>query len=205
MTQHDTMEPEVRAALAGQASLAPADAAARLSRRDYHPRTRSAASIAAAGLVAVAAVATASFYATGHAQPRHPVPESQASAQTIRLDGYTFKLPKGFAKKGTSCALPPPAGLTGTPAPNSAAYAAGATAHGGCVGLVLTRQQVTPPGSATPVQVGQNQGFLEADPATHSLTLFVSIPTSGSASWLVITATGLSESQVTNMAGRALA
>ena len=202
MTQHDTIEPEVRAALARQASLVRADSAARLGRRDYRPRTRSAAPIAAVGLLAVAAV---SFFAAGHADQQHPGPGSHASALTIRLDGYTFKLPKGFAKKRTSCVLPPPPGLTGTAAPNSAAYAAGATAHGGCVGLVLTRQQVTPPRSATPVQVGQNQGFLEADPATHSLTLFVSIPTSGSASWLVITATGLSESQVTNMAGRALA
>lgn len=34
MTQHDTIEPEVRAALAGQAAQVPADAAARLGRRD---------------------------------------------------------------------------------------------------------------------------------------------------------------------------
>jgi len=54
------------------------------------------------------------------------------------------------------------------------------------------------------VQVGQDHGFLAANPATHSLTLYISISTPGSAPCLVITATGLSQSQITNMAGRAL-
>ena len=204
MTRHDTIELEVRAALADQAARIPADTAARLVHRDYHPRTRSAAPIAAVGLATVAAVATASFYAAGLAQ-QHPAGSmTRASAQTIRLDGYTFTLPAGFAKKGTSCALPPPPGLNGTPAPRTAAYAAGAAAHGGCVGLIFTSQQLTPPASATPVQVGQDQGFLASDPATQSLTLYVSISTPASTPWLVITATRLSQSQVTNMAGRAL-
>jgi hypothetical protein len=204
MTQHDTIESEVRAALAGQAARIPAGTAARLARRDYHPRTRPAAPIAAVGLATAAAVATGSFYAAGLAQQHHPGPVTRAAAQTIRLDDYTFTLPKGFAKTGTPCWMPPPPGLTGTPDPRSAAYAGGAAAHKGCVALIITSQQVTPPASATPVPIGQHQGFLAGDPATRGLTLYVGIGPSGSAPWLVITATGLSAAQVTSMAGRAL-
>lgn len=204
MTQPDAIELEVRAALAGQVARIPADTAAGRVRRDYHPRTRSVTPIAIVGLVTAAAAATGSGYAAGLAQQHRPGPGTRASAQTIRLDGYTFTLPKGFAKTGTSCALPPPPGLNGTPAARSAAYADGAAAHSGCVGLIFTSQQLTPPSSATPVKVGQDQGFLAADPAASSLTLYVSISTPRSAPWLVVTATGLSEFQVTNMADRAL-
>lgn len=72
------------------------------------------------------------------------------------------------------------------------------------MGLIVTSQPVTPPASATPIQIGQYQGFLATQPTDQGLTLYVSIGTTGSTPWLVITSTGLSQSQITSMAIRAL-
>jgi len=203
----DMFEADLREALARRAAEVPPQAGDRLRGGHYRPRGHSPAPVAAVGLAAAAAVlAAGGAYLAGATAggPGHALAVARLTGATIRLDGYQFTLPAGYKPTSAPCTAPVRAGLNGTPVPASAAFAAGAAAHGGCVEAVLSGQDLTPPGWAVPVQVGDHQGYLMSQPREGRTVLYVDLSGAAGPRWLVITAKHLSQIQVVTIATRAL-
>jgi hypothetical protein len=207
----EEIEGGLREVLARRAAEVPGQAGDRLRKLNYRPRGSVRPMAAGAGLaVAALAAGGGAYLAEGTAgvstPDRSSATAAQAAGASIQLDGYTFKLPVGFKATGQHCTAP---GHGGTPVAGSARFAAGAAAHGGCVEVLLLTRPLPVPGDATPVKVGPYQGYLQASPSAlrHPilrLAIYGKFPGTNSTSELIVSAKNLSESQVINIAARAL-
>jgi hypothetical protein len=159
-----------------------------------HRRRRAA--LVLVGVVVVAAAATVASIETGTGSaPLTRTTTGQhklaVSGRTIRLAGYRFRLPAGYAS-GT---CEPPA--TSTPgSPNTVIHSmqSAASADGGCIGVAILARSWTAPSDAQKVSVGSYDAFLV--PGSPREGLFVQIPGSQGDQYLVISAEGLSEAQL---------
>jgi hypothetical protein len=202
----DAFETDLRQALAREAAAVPAAACERVRHRDYRPRAHSRAAVASAGLVIAALAASGGAYLAGVTRDSAggvPSATSPLTGATITLDGYRFALPAGFKAITATCTAPIRGGLAPSATVGSK-FAAGASAHGGCVEAALFSGKLTLPGTASAVRVGNHQGYVMAQPAEHRIALYVSIPAAGGGHWLVITAKDLSRAEVVAIAARAL-
>lgn len=148
------------------------------------PRLRTAFALVAAIAVAAGVVlATLSHRSTG------------LSGARIRLAGYTFTTPAGFARSSSSCGS----------ANDFNGFAAAASGDGGCLEAFVmfsSRGSVIPAG-ADPVTVGAYQGYLLSAPGSRQATLYVVLPARGGfvkSQALVLDSQGLSEDQLVAIA-----
>jgi hypothetical protein len=201
----DAFETTLRQALARQAAAVPAAARDRVRQRNYRPRVHSRAAVATAGLVIAALAASGGAYLAGVTPGTNGGAPgvTQLTGATITLDSYRFTLPAGFKATTAACTAPIRGGLTPSGTVGSK-FAAGASAHGGCVEAALFAGKLTPPRSASTVQVGHHRCYLIAQPAEHRIALYVSVPAASGSHWVVITAKDLSQAQVVSIAARAL-
>ena len=155
--------------------------------------------VAAAAVAAACAVAIWSIVGSG-ASPAGP-----PTAPTLRLAGYTFHLPRGFAATDAAC-TPTPAPPAGSPVTPVQSLEIAGSAAGGCIeGEVLSGTDVVPP-SASAVQVGSYDGF-QATTAAGNPILYVAIPPAtapGEDAYLVLTATGLTPAELVAVAASGL-
>jgi hypothetical protein len=190
----EQIEAGLRDALARRAAQVPAHASDRLKQVDYRPRTGGPRSAVALGLgaAALALGSAAAYFAVGPDRP----------ADTTQISLAAFQLPPGFTPTRGECA-PLPQGVGGWMSePGPTGFAAGASAHGGCVEAFLLSQALQPPATAAPTQVGPYQGFI-ASAASRTITLYVKVPGARSKE-LVIGARNLSADQVITIARRVL-
>jgi hypothetical protein len=204
----DSFEVELRETLARRAAEVPAEASDRLRRNNYRPRSRSRAGVATAGLAAAALVASGGVYlaeaTVGPVSHRHASTGTPAlTGATVVLAGYRFNLPAGFKTTTPPCIGQIPGWPQWVQVSGNQRFAAGASAHAGCIAAVLSADNITPPQIAAPVRIGRYQGYLLAQPR-HQITLYVDIYRSGKYHWLVIAANHLSFLQVSDIASRAL-
>jgi hypothetical protein len=202
----DAFETDLRQALARQAAAVPAAAGERVRQRNYRPRVHSRAAVAGAGLVIAALAASGGAYLAGVTTGTTggaPGATARLTGATITLDGYRFTLPAGFKATTTACTAPIRGGLAPSARVGSK-FAAAASAHGGCVEAFLFAEQLTPPSSASAVQVGHHRGYVIAQPAEHRMALYVRISAASGGHWVVITAKDLSQAEVVTITARAL-
>jgi hypothetical protein len=190
----DDFEASLRDALARKAAEVPAHAADRVKQRNYRPRTMRGRPVAAAGLATAVLAAGGGYLASSLSAP--------ANTTQVRLAAFT--LPAGFTATTTQCAPLPPGVTAGRTARGQAGFAAGASAHGGCVEAALVPQAVPAPATAEPIPVGRYQGFMTAQAPDRTITLYVEIPAAEGAQELVVVARNLSGNQVTEIARRTL-
>jgi hypothetical protein len=190
----DDIEAGLRDALAQKAAEVPAHAADRLKQLNYRPRTMRGQPAAAVGLAAAVLAASGGYLASSLSASENAMPVSLAA----------FRLPAGFMATRTPCApLPSGVGVRRT-AHGEAGFAAGASAHGGCVEVALVAQAVRPPEGATPTPVGRYHGFMTTQASDQTITLYVEIPAAKGTQELVVIARSLSGNQVADIARRTL-
>lgn len=195
-------EKDLREALARRAAEVPASAGDSLRQRSYRPRIHSPMRAMAPVLGAAVIAASAGAYLAG-AVPGGGPAVSPGPGTSIVLDGHRLTLPPGFKRSHRHC-VAPRRGLPGVPVPASARFAAGATAHGGCVEALFTSVRVDPPASASRIRVDGDQGYLVAPRQQRRVALYVKLPGTGHYGWLVIAAYDLPSRDVVSMGDRTL-
>lgn len=157
--------------------------------RARHRRAwRYAAAAVAAGVAAGIAVAAVS---TGG--PSHPARSVGRRPVVVKLASYRLTLPRGFALDAASCLATPSPGIGPETVP--ASLQAAASADGGCLELLIAAGGVVVPPGATQVSVGSQIGYYVAG-TDGTETLFVAIPAAQGDHYLVLSASGLTESQL---------
>lgn len=152
-------------------------------RRAWRYAVPAVAAGVAAGIV-LAVVSTAGPSHPGRSVGRRPV--------VVKLASYRLTLPRGFALAAASClATPPGIGPETVPASLQAA----ASSDGGCLELLIAAGGLVVPPSATQVPVGSQTGYYVAG-TDGTETLFVAIPAAQGDHYLVLSASGLTESQL---------
>lgn len=122
-----------------------------------------------------------------------PRPSSHGEASIV-LAGDRFALPAGFKRVAQACqAALVPSGSG--PVTVLGGMEAAASAAGGCVEAELDAGDAVVPSDAEPVGVGSYHGFLEALGPTSEV-LYVAIPAVAGDHYLVVSATGLSPSEL---------
>jgi hypothetical protein len=192
----DDIEADLRDALAQKAAEVPAHAADRLKQLNYRPRTMRGQPAAVVGLATAVLAAGGGYLASS-------LSTTSQNATPVSLAAFT--LPAGFTATRMPCAPLPPGVGAQHAGHGEAGFAAGASAHGGCVEAALISQAVRPPSSATPTPVGRYQGFMTGQASDRTITLYVEIPTAKGAQELVVVARNLSGNQVADIARRTLA
>jgi hypothetical protein len=164
--------------------------------RTYRQSRLALCGIAAAVALVLLLVGTGSLAREGvHSQSTTSAPSRgrssslQSTGPTVQLAGYKFTLPVGFKTVDSPCAPMPPS----IPLEGNDPFAAAGSADGGCIEVGLTAGTIT--GDPQPVEVGPYQGFLTSD-GTTDVTLYVEMPTAAGKQYLMLTATGLSSSQI---------
>ena len=189
----------------------------------HEPRTRRRAVGAVAACVVLAALVTVvgvtstgerSQGRTGTTETRSTsasAAPSELSGSTIRLAGYTFRLPAGFAASRGDCT--PLARQLGPSVPSLGPdpFASAASADGGCIEAVLVAGlPAHVPAPATPVTVGPYKGFIVSlsaiPPAAQGVAkaervdLYVQIPAAGGHHYFVLLSRGLDSDQLVAVA-----
>lgn len=167
-----------------------------------HRRRR--ASLVLAGVAVLAAAAAAASLASGTGTA--PSPRTMTghhkfalSGRTIRLAGYKFRLPAGYA---SGACQPPRTSRPGSPNTVIHSMQSAASADGGCIGVAILARSWTAPSDAQKVSVGSYDGFLV--PGKPREGLFVQIPGSRGDQYLVVSAEGLNEAQLIAIAASGL-
>ncbi len=166
------------------------------------------ASVAASAIVVVGALALFAgggrsapmhSFAGGHPDVTRPAVGTQpVSGATIRLAGYSFKLPSGYEPVRSSCGVAwpnrgPKMGFAG-----ATSYAR-STDGGRVAAFLAAGDAAQPPHGAQPVQVGLYKGYVVTG-TRSGVVLFVEIPAAEGDHALVVVANGLTPDQVVAIA-----
>lgn len=168
-----------------------------LPRAGIRRRTRRvAAAMTGAVALALMTVGALALAHIGGGPARSPSREASRSAQlpplTVRLAGYRFTLPAGFAIVAHPCA-PGPAQRNGR-------FAAAASAKSGCIEVFLTAGPAAQiPGNAQAIRIEPYRAFALHGPQS-SVRLYVKMPALNGRHALVLVARRLTLSQVVAIA-----